>query len=245
MNTNTNTKTVTFIGASGGVGLSALKHTLAAGHQCIALCRTPSKLTSIFPPESTPNLKVIEGNAHDVQAVSKCLLTEDGKLVDLVLSTIGSRPNFRKMTIEDPECCRNGAAALLEALDNLQRDGATGSPHLITFSTTGISRFGRDYPLAVFPIYHWMLKVPHVDKRITEDRFSDSGRPFTIVRASLLTTGETTKEVRVGIEDPKTGRESEAIGYFISREDSGKWVAENLILKTEEKYVDKIAMITN
>jgi hypothetical protein len=65
------------------------------------------------------------------------------------------------------------------------------------------------------------------------------------VRASLLTTGETTKEVRVGIEDPKTGRESEAIGYFISREDSGKWVAENLILKTEEKYVDKIAMITN
>lgn len=242
---NSNTKTVFFIGASGGVGLSALKHTLAAGYQCIALCRQPSKLTDIFPATSNPNLKVIEGNAHDVQAVSKCLLTEDGKLVDIVCSTIGSRPDFRKMTIEDPECCRNAAATLLEALDNLQRDGVTGSPHLITFSTTGVSRFGRDYPLAVFPIYLWLLKVPHADKRITEDRFSNSDRPFTIVRASLLTSGETTKEIRVGIEDPKTGRESEAIGYFISREDSGKWVAENLILETKEKYVNKIAMITN
>ncbi|KAJ6112028.1 hypothetical protein N7523_008089 [Penicillium sp. IBT 18751x] len=241
---NSNTKTVAFIGASGGVGLSALKHTLAAGHQCVALCRQPSKLTSIFP-ESTPNLKVIEGNAHDVEAVSKCLVTEDGTLVDIVLSTIGSRPNFRKMTIEDPEVCQKGAAALVEALDNLQRDGITGTPHLITFSTTGISRFGRDYPIAVFPIYHWMLKVPHVDKRITEDRFADSGRPFTIVRASLLTTGETTKEIRVGIEDPRLGRESEAIGYAISREDSGKWVAEHLILQTEKQYVNKIAMITN
>ncbi|KAJ5118979.1 hypothetical protein N7448_010687 [Penicillium atrosanguineum] len=241
---NPNTKTVTFFGASGGVGLSALKHTLAAGYQCIALCRQPSKLTSIFP-ESTPNLKVIEGNAHDVEAVSKCLVSKDGKIVDVVLSTLGSRPNMRKMSIEDPEVCQKGAAALIKALDNLQSDGVTGKPHIIMFGTTGISRFGRDYPIAVFPIYHWMLKVPHVDKRITEDRFADSGRPFTIVRASLLTTGETTKKVRVGIEDPKTGRESEAIGYAISREDSGKWVAENLILRTEKQYVNKIAMITN
>lgn len=240
---NPDTKTVAFFGASGGVGLAALKHTLAAGYQCIALCRQPSKLTSIFP-KSTPNLKIIQGNAHDVEAVLKCLVTEDGKLVDVVLSTLGVRPELRKMSTADTQCCQRGAAALVEALDNLQRDGLTGTPHLITFTTTGISRFGRDYPLAVFPIYHWLLKIPHADKRITENCFAESGRPFTIVRASLLTNGESTKEVRVGIEDRKTGRESEAIGYTISREDSGKWVAENLILKTEKKYVNKIAMIT-
>lgn len=57
-----NSKTVAFFGASTGIGLSALKHTLAAGHNCIALCRTPSKLSAIFPP-GVPNLKIVEGNA--------------------------------------------------------------------------------------------------------------------------------------------------------------------------------------
>jgi hypothetical protein len=52
------------------------------------------------------------------------------------------------------------------------------------------------------------------------------------------------KEIRVGIEDPKTGRESNAIGYTISREDAGKWIAESLILKRDAKYSNKIAMIT-
>jgi NAD(P)-dependent dehydrogenase (short-subunit alcohol dehydrogenase family) len=84
-------KTVAFFGASGGVGLSALKHTLAAGHQCIALCRTPSKLTAIFPTDTTPNLKIIQGNAHDVASVSQCLQGANGKLVDIVISSIGAR----------------------------------------------------------------------------------------------------------------------------------------------------------
>ena len=34
---SSNTTTVAFFGASTGVGLSALKHSLAAGHHCIAL----------------------------------------------------------------------------------------------------------------------------------------------------------------------------------------------------------------
>lgn len=77
-----------------------------------------------------------------------------------------------------------------------------------------------------------------------EDRFIGSGENFTIVRASILNDGETKKTVRVGIEDPKTGRESTEIGYFISREDSGRWTAENLISKKTQKYENKILMIT-
>lgn len=83
-------KTVAFLGASTGVGLAALTHILAAGHECIALCRTPSKLTAAFLPTTTPSLKIIEGNAHDISAVSQCLQSSDGKLVDFVITT--SRP---------------------------------------------------------------------------------------------------------------------------------------------------------
>lgn len=237
-------KTIAFFGASTGVGLSALRHSLAAGHQCIALCRQPSKLEAIIPSESAPNLKVIEGNAHDIGAVSKCLKAEDGQLVDIICSTIGSRPVLHKLTVEDPECCRKGAATVLDALDQLQKNGAAGNPHIISFSTTGMSKFGRDVPYAMIPLYWLLLKVPHEDKRIMEDRFAESGRPFTVVRASMLVDGESSKDIRVGVEDPRTGRESNAIGYTISREDSGKWVAENLILRTDVKYMNKIVTIT-
>jgi hypothetical protein len=108
----------------------------------------------------------------------------------------------------------------------------------------GLSRFGRDVPLAVVPLYHIMLKVPHEDKVIMEDRLVASQEAYTIVRASLLTDGESTKETRVGIEDPKTGRDSKAIGYSISREDTGEWIAENLVLMRDAKYSNKIATIT-
>lgn len=89
-----------------------------------------------------------------------------------------------------------------------------------------------------------MLKVPHEDKKAMEDRLVESGEAYTIIRASLLVDGETSKEVRVGIEDPKTGRESQAIGYTISREDTGKWVADNLVLRVDGRYVNKIVMVT-
>lgn len=237
-------KTVAFLGASTGVGLSALKHTLAAGHRCIALCRTPSKLNAIFPPETTPNLQVVQGNAHDIAAVSKCLVAEKGKLVDEIISTIGGKFIVSKLTIDDREVCRKGMSTILEALAQLRSGGATGKPHIVVCSTTGMSRFGRDVPLAMVPLYHVLLKVPHEDKKAMEDRLVESGEAYTIIHASLLVDGETSKEIRVGIEDPKTGRESSAIGYTISREDTGKWVADNLVLKLDGKYVNKIVMVT-
>ena len=239
----TNTKTVAFLGASTGVGLSALKHTLAAGHPCIALCRIPSKLTAILPPETTPNLQIIEGNAHDTSAVSKCLLASKGKLVDAIVSTIGPKVTAT-MKIDDPEVCRKGMATLLESLAELRSSGASGKPHIVVCGPTGMSKFGRDVPLLMVPLYHLLLKVPHRDNKIMDDRLVESGEAFTIIHASLLVDGETKKEIRVGIEDPKTGRESSAIGYTISREDTGKWVADNLVLRLDERYVNKIVMVT-
>ncbi|KAH8596410.1 hypothetical protein B0O99DRAFT_651614 [Bisporella sp. PMI_857] len=238
------TKVVAFFGASAGVGLSALKQSIAAGHECIALCRFPSKLTAIFPAETTPNLTIVQGDAKDLSTVSKCIQKRNGELVDQIISTIGAKPIISKLSIDDPEVCRKGMFTLLGALEQLRRAGATGQPYIIVFSTTGMSRFGRDVPLAMVPLYHIALKVPHQDKRIMEDSLAASGEDFTIVRGSLLTNGASTTRIRVGIEDPKTGRESNAIGYTISREDAGRWISENLVVKRDAQYLKKVATIT-
>ncbi|KAJ5205912.1 hypothetical protein N7491_003464 [Penicillium cf. griseofulvum] len=238
------TKTVAFFGASTGVGLAALKHTLATGHKCIALCRDPSKLTAIFPSGSEPNLKIIEGNAHNISPVLQCLQTDDGRIVDVIVSTIGAKPTG--LSVDDPDVCKKGAATILDALDQLRSSGINGKPHIIATSTAGFSRFVRDVPLVMVPVYYLFISVPGADKIVMEDRLSQSGESFTIFRASHLIDGESNNNIpiRVGIEDPKTGPECMAIGYTISREDAGRWLAENLILKPNPKYMNKNVTVT-
>ncbi|KAF4344016.1 transcription factor [Fusarium beomiforme] len=240
----TSPKTVTFFGASTGVGLSALKHALAAGHNCMALCRIPSRLEAHVSPKAHSNLRIVEGNAHDIDAVASCLKKDDGSIVDEIVSTIGGKPIIHKLTIDDPNCCRVGMTVLLDALAQVRQEGAAGRPHITVFSTTGMSDFGRDYPLLLYPIYAIALKVPHEDKKIMETKLADSGEEFTVVRGSLLVDGESETPVRVGIEDPKTGLESLEIGYTISREDAGKWLAGNLLVTRRAEYMNKIVSIT-
>ncbi|KAI1467935.1 NAD(P)-binding protein [Daldinia caldariorum] len=237
-------KTVAFFGASTGIGHSALKHSLAAGYQCIALCRNPSKLTSVLTRESWPNLQVVQGNAHDTAAVSRCLKASDNKLVDEIVFTIGGKPIPAKMTIDDPHVCEKGITTVLNAILTLRGQGVVGRPHIIVCSTAGMSEFGRDIPVTYLPLFSLFLKVPGADKRAMENKLVASGEDFTIVRAAMfLNDGETNKQVRAGVEDPQTGIESKAIGYSISREDAGKWIARNLVVERNPKYLNKTATI--
>ncbi|KAJ4424450.1 hypothetical protein N0V82_000972 [Gnomoniopsis sp. IMI 355080] len=232
------------MGASGGVGLAALKNTLAAGYQCIALCRTPSTLTDVLPTESNPNLRVLQGNAHDVTSVSQLIRKEDGSFVDTIVSTIGTKPTLSMKMFDDmATVCQKGMSTLLEAIEQLRQAGASGKPHIIVCGTTGMSRFGRDIPLAQVPLYKVLLATPHADKTVMEDKLTESGEEFTVVRCGWLLNGEKDRPIRVGIEDPKKGIEVQEIGYAISREDAGKWFAEQLIIKKDYKYLNKVASI--
>lgn len=238
------TKTVAFMGASGGVGLAALKNTLAAGYQCIALCRTPATLTALLPTESNPNLRVIQGNAHDIATVSQLIRKTDGNLVDTIVSTIGAKPTMSMQMFDDmATVCQKGMVTLLEAITQLREAGASGKPHIIVCGTTGMSRFGRDIPLAQVPLYKVLLATPHADKTVMEDKLTASGEEFTIVRCGWLLNGEKDRPIRVGIEDPKKGIEVKEIGYAISREDAGKWFADFLVIKKDPKYLNKVASI--
>ncbi|KND90856.1 hypothetical protein TOPH_04554 [Tolypocladium ophioglossoides CBS 100239] len=223
-------KTITFFGATAGCGLSALRRALAAGHTCVALCRKPAKMDALFP-DKPANLVLKQGNAHDAAAVA-AVLTCPGdatRLVDAVSFSIGAAVRMPSMTMDDPHVCEKGMATLLEALATLRAAGASGRPLVTMVSTTGISPHGRDVPLLLVPLYHLALRVPHEDKRIAENRLMASGERFVIVRASLLVDGEKPdREVRVHVEG-RGGIERKAVGYYISREDVGRWMFENLL----------------
>lgn len=256
-------KTVLFLGATGGVGLAALRRSLAANHTCIALCRTPSRLLSQLSADNShppANLHIIEGNAHDADLLAtRCLRnpSDPSRLVDTIVFSIGARPTLRGMS--DPHVCENGMAALLAGLRRCREEGntgqgggsgsVTGTPRLVAVSTTGISDAGRDIPLLMVPLYKSLLHTAHADKKAMErlvmGSTSGEGVEWTVVRGSLYTNGPATEGlVREGMEDPVTGRvESSAVGYTISREDVGKWVFENCV-EGGGKWVGKAATLS-
>ncbi|KAK3334107.1 hypothetical protein B0T19DRAFT_420062 [Cercophora scortea] len=253
---STTTKTILFLGATGGSGFSALRRSLAAGHTCIALCRTPSKLTdklaSSTPPTITTNLVLEQGNAHDVDALARCLVKPSAPhaLVDTIVFSIGGAFDMSSFSLDDPSVCEKGITALLAALQRCRDTGsATGRPRLVVISSTGISDAGRDIPLLMVPLYHVMLKTPHKDKRALEKAVMASGEEWTIVRPSFFTDGpENPKGLRVGVEDPVAGTvESKAVGYTISREDVGKWIFENVVEERpgDARFVKRAVSLTS
>ncbi|KAH8899006.1 NAD(P)-binding protein [Thozetella sp. PMI_491] len=249
-------KTILFLGATGGSGFSVLNRSLAAGHTCIALCRTPSKLSDKLAGQDQSKLRIEQGNTLDVDSILSSLPNpaNPSALVDSIVFTIGGAFNFSKMNNDDPTVCENSMKTLLAALTKARNErGLTGSPRIVVISTTGISEHGRDIPLAMIPMYHYMLKEPHKDKKKMEDLLIASGEVWTIVRPSLLMDGDEEKEkkknkvktIREGMEDPVAHKlESKALGYAISREDVGRWMFENTIQDNSDKWVRKIASIS-
>ncbi|KAH8742857.1 NAD(P)-binding protein [Diaporthe sp. PMI_573] len=225
-------QTILFLGATGGSGFAALRRSIAAGHSCVALCRTPSRLTDKLPKSqrNAPNLRIEQGNVVDRDALARCLVRpgSPASLVDAVVFTIGAAFSFSNMSIDQPH-----PAPLVP-------------PTIVAVSTTGMSEHGRDYPTSLWPFYGLMLKQPHKDKTAMEALMVASGEPFTVVRASLLTNGnESNKPIRVGVEDPKAHKlESKEVGYTISREDVGKWIFDSLLAGDGRRWRDKVVSIT-
>ncbi|KAJ6784034.1 hypothetical protein PWT90_00321 [Aphanocladium album] len=224
--------TIAFIGASGGCGLAALQRAVAAGHTCIALCRKPEKMDTHFPSKPA-NLVVLPGNAHDAASVSSCLVRPDdaARLVDAIHISVGGVLDLKTFTVDDPDVCKKATETVLAALKTLRDEkGCTGRPLYTVISTTGISRFGRDVPWGMLPMYKWMLHQPHADKEVMEKQLVESGERVVMVRPSFLKdVAQPEKKIRVGVEDPTKGVEVKEIGYFISRDDVGRWVYENLL----------------
>ncbi|CAI6098837.1 hypothetical protein V2G26_002042 [Clonostachys chloroleuca] len=232
---------IAFFGASNGCGNFALKEALNAGHTCIALLRTPAKLADLAI--AYPNLIIKEGNAHDAAAVAACLTIpgDNTRFVDAVHFSIGAFMDPKTFKFADPDVCKKGISAILEALTNLRmNNGTVGSPLLAVVSTTGITEKKRDFPLAFYPLYHWMLATPHADKKVMEERLRGSCERYVLVRPSLLIDNDKEDaKIREGLQDVGTGVvEKEEVGYVISRGAVGRWMYRNL-LSVEQSAVRK------
>lgn len=243
------TRTILFLG-TGGVGVSILRRSLSAGHTCVVLCRTLSKLQSLLAESeaSHPNLTIEQGNAHDIDALLRCL-TVRGK-VDTIISSIGGLLSFATMALDDPHVCETGMVSLLTAISRYRAEGnlADYNPRIVAVSTTGVSEVARHIPVLMIPLYATLLKNPRKDKRAMEKvLISSDEKKWTIVRPSVFTDGPEAAPgmVREGVEDP-VARVSDATapGYTISRVDVGKWIFENLVGGEGGRYVRKAVMIT-
>ncbi|KAM7200314.1 hypothetical protein V8F33_004032 [Rhypophila sp. PSN 637] len=245
------TRTIFFLGATGGVALSVLRRSLAAGHTCVTLCRTPSKLQGLLDEAETKsaNLTTEQGNALNVDDIVRCLNARGP--VDTIVSSIGGYMQYSKMENDDPHVCENGMKALLQALSQYrtEKNKHDFSPRLLVVSTTGVSDVVRRIPVLLIPLYATLIKSPAKDKAAMEKLLIKSDeKAWTIVRPSIFTDGPEAAPgtVTEGIEDPVAGVDIVPFvaGYTISRLDVGKWIFENLVQKEEEKYVKKAVMIS-
>ncbi|KAK7733000.1 hypothetical protein SLS53_008329 [Cytospora paraplurivora] len=258
----TKSQTILFLGATGGCGFGSLRRSIAAGHTCIALCRTPTRLTNKLPASqrNAPNLHIEEGNALDRSTVARLLVhptsTGSNSVVNTVVFTIGGVFQPSKFANDDPHVCENAMKILLDALSDVRKTtgatGVAGHPRIVAISSTGLSTHGRDYPLALWPLYHIMLKGAHADKRAMETLLVESGEAFVIVRPSLLKDAPDSENaadkspIRVGVEDPRVGRlESKEVGYTITRDDVGRWIFEETLSDCGEKWTGKIVSVTH
>ena len=244
--------TITIFGGTAGTGLSVLKRCLRAGYTVKVLARTPSKLSSLSA--KYPNLHIIQGDIHNLESIKQCLI-HSRRIVDIIISSIGMTMQRKGLsfTSVDTTICETGTKNILQALEELESDekierAGNEGPKMIFLSTTGISAQGRDIPIPMVPLYHWMLHVPHDDKRKMESVIRESDREWVVVRPSLLFDGNAKglESVRTSTEGKAEGKEGEvAIGYTIRREDVGLWIFEECVRKMgSERWEGKMVTLT-
>lgn len=263
--------TIAFFGATGGCVSATLASALRGGHTCTALARTPDKLRNLLLTKHTIPASVLDtqltiksGNVKVVSDVQQVLIspTKPSSLVDIIVSGIGGYPKMQwslktPLTVDDPTICEDGMTAILSALASLQKSGPykdSGKPLLIALSTTGLSA-RRDVPYLLYPLYHYLLAVPHVDKKTMERLvFQSKGhqiRDFVIVKPTLLKdcAPKGLDKVKAGwvwgVPDGQGKGMDDgeaALGYGIGRTDVGNWIFEEVIRKSG--YEGKCASLT-
>jgi len=202
--------------------------------------RNPNKLAKLLESHNISSktidshLTIITGDVKTPANVSETILPT----TKIIVCGIGASPAWKKghllPSIDDPTICQSGTSVILEVLRSRQ---SAVKPLLVVISTTGISKFGRDIPLAMVPLYHWLLSTPHSDKKVMEEMVTKAVEgqdaaigEYAIVRPSFFIDGNSGgKVVRAEVEDGKVAQG--AVGYTISRKDVGRYMFEGVIQK--------------
>lgn len=251
---------VAFFGATGDCAGYCLAAALQGGFKCSALARSPEKLINSLSAKGVDRqaidaqLHIVSGNVKDEEALKRTLRPNGERIVDQIVSGIGGTPVTqwsltKPVTLNDPTICQDAGKTILQALEGLKSDK---KPFFINVSTTGIPPNGcpRDVPLFFVPLYHWLLAVPHADKKVLEDNLASHMKipkderaiqGYVNVRPSLLMDGEAK-----GVQSLREGVDKKpAVGYTIRRQDVGRWMFERLVKQgVKAEWVNQGVTIT-
>ncbi|CAZ81836.1 unnamed protein product [Tuber melanosporum] len=230
------------LGATRGCGLETLLNLHRAGHECYILARNSTAaaetLSTQNVPANSPLLHIIQGDAFEADDIRK-LFTAAGK-VDFVMFSLGGRPSFTNPLspkLVPPHICTRSMQIFLPIFTEFYPTPAT-QPRLVVISSNGLGPQGHaDLPLALKPLYGWLLKEPHEDKEEMEREvhaaagirhvdFNPDGKNegrlgnVVIVRPALLTDG-----VAKGEEGAVRAGERLERCWTVSRKDVGWFVA--------------------
>jgi putative NADH-flavin reductase len=214
-----NMATVLIMGASKGIGLEALKQTLAAGHIVRALARTARGI-----PVDHSNLQKIDADALDPVAVQDALAG-----VDVVIQSLGVSAG--------PELMFGPVRLFSEATRTLvaaMKKARTKRLISVTGFGAGDSR-GRG-GLLYNAAFCLLLGRAYEDKDVQEQTIRRSGLQWIVVRPVILTNGPKTGAYRA-LSDPR-----DWTCGFISRAD----VADFLVKQIEDdRFLGTTPVLSN
>ncbi|MBI5670607.1 MAG: SDR family oxidoreductase [Chloroflexi bacterium] len=173
-------------GATGGTGVPFVQQALAAGHEVVALVRTPSKLGL-----QHPRLTLVQGDVMNAADVEKTI-----QGADVVVSMIGPTKT------SPPNMMATAARNIITAMNKC------GVRRLVAMTGAGVA-FPEDRPKLLNHIIKFALKTisPQVlkDSENYADQIRVSGLDWTLVRVPMLANGPATGNVRVGWVGVNTG----------------------------------------
>lgn len=206
----------TVIGATGRTGRPLTEQALAAGHEVVALARTPLDLAAL----DAPRLTVVQGDVLDPQDVSRAV---DG--ADAVLLTLGHTEG------SPPDLMERAARNVIDAM------GRHGVRRVVTETGAGVADPkdpGGLGPTVMRGLMQVVARTLLADSEAHVDALRRSGLDWTAVRAPRLTNGPHTGEY-------ETGYLSMGPGHSVARAD----VADLMLhLATSDEYVGEAPMIS-
>lgn len=204
---------VLVIGAAGRTGSAVVKQAVAAGHQVTAFVRQAADYKG-------PQVRVVEGDATDHQAMEAAVLGQDA-----VLDTIAGKTPYRETTLES-----SAAHAIIAAM---QRHGVR---RLVVTSMLGVGESTANAPIYERLLVATYLRGADDDKTNMESAVEASGLDWVILRPAILVDDPATGKVRVF--DAKTDEKA----HKITRADVAAFIVAQL---TTDEHLHQAVTIAN
>jgi putative NADH-flavin reductase len=208
---------IVVLGGTGRTGIPLIEQAVAAGHEVVALVRTPSKLNITHDC-----LTVVQGDAMNAVDVNK-VITPDVTAVVSVLGPIKGSPT---------DLLPVAANHVMTAMQN------AGVRRLIWMTGAGVS-FPQDQPQFFDHVIKFLLKTISPEVLAQSEKavyaIADSHLDWTIVRGPMLTDTPHSSTYRVGWVGVNTGAR-------LSRADAADFILKQLDGK---EYLRLAPMLSN